>query len=137
MVSIASCHESYSLMVLYQVLLSSSDIEVAVAPIVSCVVLELSSLLIDIVVIVVLNGSCDSLVPSRDILHGSVFFLILSSWGLVGQMWISVSLDMLDLKNTFLCLVGSRTCGSVILDMVKQKKYVLVPRKDCTPYATV
>ena len=52
MVSIASCHESYSSLISYQVLLYSVDMDMAVELIDSCVVLELSSLLIDIVVIV-------------------------------------------------------------------------------------
>ena len=42
---------------LYHVLLSSSDMDMAVEPIDSCVMLELSSLLIDAVVIVVLTSA--------------------------------------------------------------------------------
>ena len=102
MVSIASYHESYYSLVLYQVSLFSSDMEVAVAPNDSCVMLELSSLLIDVVVIVVLTGSSDSLVSSRDMLHGSVIFRIQSSLGCVGRMWISVILDMLNSKKYIL-----------------------------------
>ena len=86
MVLIGSCHPPYPSMVSYHVLLSPSDMEVAVAPIGSCVILEFSSLVIDVVVIVVLTGSSGLVESSRDMLHGSVFFLIPSSWGLVGQM---------------------------------------------------
>ena len=74
MVSIALCHESYSSLVLYQVLLFSSDMNVGVVPLDSCDTLELSSILIDVVVIVVLTGFSGSLVLSRETLHGSVFF---------------------------------------------------------------
>ena len=70
----------------YQVSLSSSDMDMAVEPIDSCVMLELSSLLIDVVVIVVLTGSSDSLVLSRDMLHRLMFFCIQSSSGFVGWM---------------------------------------------------
>ena len=125
MVSIASCHESYSSTVSYQVSLSPSDMEVAVALIDSCVMLELSSFVIHVVVIVVLTGSSGLVELSRDMLHGSVFFLIPSLWGLVGQMWILVSLDMLDPKNIFLLLAGSRTYCSVILDKVEPTKTFL------------
>ena len=106
-------------------MLSFSDMEVGVAPIDSCVMLELSSHIIDVVVIVVLTGSSGSVELSRDMLHGLVFFLIPSSWRLVGQMWISVSLDMFDPKNTFLRLAGGRTYCSVILDMVEPKNTFL------------
>ena len=122
MVSIASCHPSYPSMVSYQISLSPSDMEVAVAPIGSCVTLEFSSLVIDVVVIVVLSGSSGSVDSSRDMLHVLVFFLI-PLWGLVGQMRILASLDILDPENTFLCLAGGRTCCSVILDIVEPKKH--------------
>ena len=72
MVSIALCHESYSSLVLYQISLFSSEVNVGVLPIDSCVILESSSLLIDVVVIVVLTGSSDSLASLRDTLHGLV-----------------------------------------------------------------
>ena len=74
MVSIASCHESHSLLVSYQVSLYSVDMDMAVDLIDSCVVLELSLLLIDVVVIVILTGSSDSLVSL-------IFFCIQSSSG--------------------------------------------------------
>ena len=108
----------------YHVSLSSSDMDMAVEPIDFCVMLELSPLLID-VVIVVLTGSSDSLVSSRDMLHGLMFFHIQSSSGFVGRMWISVNLDMLDPKNTFLLLGGGQTCCSLLIDMVKPKHMFL------------
>ena len=66
---------------LYQNLLFSSDVNVGVVAIDSCVTLELFSLLIDDIVIVVLTGSSDSLVLSSDTLHGSVFLHMQSSSG--------------------------------------------------------
>ena len=81
MVFIALYHESYSSLVLYQVSLFSSDVNVGVVPIDSCVTLELSSFLIDVVVIVVLTGSFDLLVLSRNKLYGLVFFYIQSLSG--------------------------------------------------------
>ena len=105
----------------YQVLLFSSDVNGGVVAIDSWVALESSSLLIDVVVVLVLTGSSDSLVLSRDMLHGSMLFRIQLLSGFVGRMWILVNLDMLDPKNTFLLLGGGRTCCSVIIDMVKPK----------------
>ena len=61
---------NHSSLVLYQVLLFSSDVNVGVEPIDSCVTLELSSLLIDVVVIILLTGCSDSLVLSKDTVHG-------------------------------------------------------------------
>ena len=81
MVSTASCYQSYSSLVSYQVLLFSSDMNDGVVTIDSWVALELSSFLIDVVVIIVLTGSSDSLVLSRDMLHGLVFFHMQSSSG--------------------------------------------------------
>ena len=67
----------------------------------SCVTLELFSILIDVVVIVELTGSSESLVLFRDTSHRSVFFHIQSSSGcassivltlVVGQTWCSVKI---------------------------------------------
>ena len=134
MISVASCHKSYFSLVSYQDTLISSDVNVGVVAIDSWVALESSSLLIDVVVIVVLTCSSDSLVLSRDTLHGLVFFHIQSSSGwassnfltlVVGWMWCLVNLHMLDPKNTFLLLGGGQTCCSVIIDIVEQKNMFL------------
>ena len=100
MVSIASYHESYSSLVSYHTLLFSSN------------------MIVDGVV-VKLTCSLESLVSSRDTLHGSVLFQIQSSSGcasnnfltlVVGRTWCSVNLDRLDPKNTFLILGAGRIC---------------------------
>ena len=117
MVSTASCHESYSLLVSYHVLSSSVDMGVIVVVTESCATLVMLSISIDIGVIVALTGfSLTSMLirPSvssvlfRDTSHGSVLFQILSSSGcaasnsltlVTGQIWCSVILVMLDSKT--------------------------------------
>ena len=110
--------------------------DMTVEPIDSCVMLKLSSLLIDVIVIVVLTGSSDSLVSTRDTLHGSVFFHMQSLLGcassnfltlVVGRMWCSMNLDMLNQKNTFLLLGGGQAYCSVIIDMIEPKKICSCP----------
>ena len=93
----------------------------------SCVALELFTIPIDVVAIVELTGSSDSLVLSRDTSHGFVFFYTQSLSGcassmfltlVVGQTWCLVNIDMLDPKNAFLLLDAGRICCSVNLDMI-------------------
>ena len=129
MVYIASCHESYSSLVLYQVSLFSSDVNVGVVAIDSWVALESSSLLIDVVVIVVLTGSSESLVLSRDTLFGSVFFHMQSSSGCASSNFLVFG-ELRYARSekhilTFRCwpnmLLSDHRCGQT-------KKYVLVHR---------
>ena len=112
MVSAASCHESYSPLVLYLILSFSSDMIVVFVATESGVALEFS-ISIYVGVVVELTCSLESLVSFRDTSHGSVLFQIQSLSGcassnfstlVVGQIWCLVNLDMLDPKNTFLFL---------------------------------
>ena len=56
----------------------------------SWVPLEFSSLLIDVVVIVELTSSSESLVSSRDTLHGSVFFHMQSLLGCASSNFLTL-----------------------------------------------
>ena len=76
----------------------------------SWVASKLSSILIDVGVVVELAGSLELLVLSRDTSHGSVLFQTQSSSGyasgnfltlVVGRIWCLVNLDMLDPKTCF------------------------------------
>ena len=120
MVSATSYHESYSSLVWYHVSSSLIGMGLVVAVTESCATFMLLSSLIDMNVVVavtdsfvmsMLVGSLVSLVPSKDTSHGSVLFQIISSFGfaasncstfVVGQIWCSVILVMLDPKNTSL-----------------------------------
>ena len=129
MVSVASCHKLYSLLVLYHVSSFFYDMIVVVVATESWIALELILIFIDIGVVVELTGPLKLLVLYRDMSHGSVLFQIQALSGCVvskfstlvaGQIWCSVNLDMLEQKNMFLLLGAGQIFCSVNLDMLNE-----------------